>query len=167
MGLGTETQAPLGSVLGRGLGLAVWRQPEGLGSGVLWAGEPNARGRGMERHRQGNREGGLGLQEKQGAIVGEGEKRRGRLPHNSFSLHTHTWTLWCRLQVERSLAQATGDRVPLVQAMGGWAPLVWAKGSRGLSTTWCLLHDLQVSGTNHRSHLRNHREAWPANSRGL
>ena len=35
----------------------------------------------------------------------------------------------------------------LVQAMGGWAPLVWTKGSRGLSETWCFLCDLQATGT--------------------
>ena len=40
------------------------------------------------------------------------------------------------------LAQATGDRATLVLAMGGQAPLVWAKGSEGLSTTRHLLCDL-------------------------
>ena len=30
---------------------------------------------------------------------------------------------------------------------GGWAPLVWAKGSGGLSAMQHLLHDLQVVGT--------------------
>ena len=38
-GLGAETQAS--SVLGRELGLAVWRQPERLRSGAPWAGERN------------------------------------------------------------------------------------------------------------------------------
>ena len=36
-GPGTETQAPE-AVLGRRLGLAVWRQPTGWKLGVLWAG---------------------------------------------------------------------------------------------------------------------------------
>ena len=38
--LGTETQA-LEITSRRGLGLAVWRQPEGLRSSVPWAGEWN------------------------------------------------------------------------------------------------------------------------------
>ena len=33
-------------VPGRGLGLAVWRRPEGLGSSVPWAGEQNATAKG-------------------------------------------------------------------------------------------------------------------------
>ena len=36
-----------------------------------------------------------------------------------------------------------------MQATGGQAPLVWAKGIRGLSRTWYLLQDLQVAGTEH------------------
>ena len=32
---------------------------------------------------------------------------------------------------EKPLAQATGDRVLLVQAMGSWETLLWAKGSGG------------------------------------
>ena len=40
-GLGTETQT-LKVASGRGLALAVWRQPEGLCSGVPWAGEQSA-----------------------------------------------------------------------------------------------------------------------------
>ena len=39
-----------------------------------------------------------------------------------------------------------GDQVFLVQAMGDQEPLVWTKGSMGLSATWCLLRDLQVAG---------------------
>lgn len=67
------------SVLGRGLGLAVWGQPERLRSVVRWAGKHCAVGWGVERHDRGNLGGHLGPQEKQGAIVGEGE-RRGRPP---------------------------------------------------------------------------------------
>ena len=48
---------------------------------------------------------------------------------------------------EKPLSWAMGDWVLLVQAMGGQAPLLWAKGIRGLSATWCLLHNLQVAGT--------------------
>ena len=55
------------------LSLAVWRQPEGLGSSVPQAGEKNTTA-------EETLGGGLGQQEKQGAIVGEGERRRGGLP---------------------------------------------------------------------------------------
>ena len=55
----------------------------------------------------------------------------------------------------------------LVWAMGGQAPFVWAKGSGGLSATWCLLHDLKVPGMDLGSHLRDQREAWPQNTQGL
>ena len=46
----------------------------------------------------------------------------------------------------------------LVQATGGLAPLVWAKGSRRLSATWGLLCDLQVAGMDIDSLLRGQRE---------
>ena len=39
---------------------------------------------------------------------------------------------------EKPLAWATGDWAFLVQATGGRALLVWAKGSGGLSVMWCL-----------------------------
>lgn len=39
-----------------------------------------------------------------------------------------------------------GDWLLLVQAAGGWAPLVWA-GDGGLKGMWCLLCDIQVAGT--------------------
>ena len=64
------------------------------------------------------------------------------------------------------LAQATGDKVPLAWATGDRVPFVWAKGSRGLSVMQHLLHDLQVVGTNHNSHLRHQRWTWPANRYG-
>ena len=57
--------------------------------------------------------------------------------------------------------------MPLVQATGGQAPLVWAKVSRGLSMMALLLCDLQVVETNHSSHLRNQKGAWPGITRGL
>ena len=44
---------------------------------------------------------------------------------------------------EKALAEAIGDQVLLVSTTGGWAPLVWAEGSEGLSVTWCLLCDLR------------------------
>ena len=49
-------------------------------------------------------------------------------------------------------------RPPLVQATGGQAPLVWAKKGRGLSSIWCLLHDLQVAGMGRGGRLRGQRE---------
>ena len=44
-------------------------------------------GQGVECHSQGNPGGGLGQQEKQGAIVGEGKRRKGRPPQEFLSLH--------------------------------------------------------------------------------
>ena len=55
----------------------------------------------------------------------------------------------------------------LVQATSSQAPLVWAKSIRGLSATCCLLRNLQVAGTDHRSHLKGQREAWLATTGGL
>ena len=46
---------------------------------------------------------------------------------------------------EKPHALAMGDWALLVQVMSGQAPLVWAKGSRGLSATRCLLRDLHVA----------------------
>ena len=67
----------------------------------------------------------------------------------------------------RPIAQAMGDLAPLVWDTGVQAPLMRPKGSRGLSTTWCLLNDLQAVRTNNSSHLRNQRESWHATTRGL
>ena len=60
------------SVLGRGLGLAVWRQPEGLGSRVPWAGEKNAIAKGTQEEAWAYRT--------SKAIVGKVERRRDRPP---------------------------------------------------------------------------------------
>ena len=54
---------------------------------------------------------------------------------------------------------AMGDQVLLVEAIGGWKPLVWAKGSMGLSAMWCLLRDLQAAGMDQGGRLRGQREA--------
>ena len=105
--------------------------------------------------------GGLGLQEKQGAIVGGGERRKDSCHRNIFYLLT------LGLSESRApLVQARAGVVPLVRATGGWAPLVWAKGSRRLSETLCLLHDSQAAETNHSSHLRHHRWLCPTTTRG-
>ena len=55
---------------------------------------------------------------------------------------------------KKPLSWAMGDWVLLVQAMGGQVPLLWAKGIRGLSVMWCLLHNIQVAGTECSGHLR-------------
>ena len=87
------------SVPGRGLGLAVRGQLKDLGSGVPWPGEQCAMGWGGERHSRGNPGGGLSLQEKKGAIVREGERRR-VLTYESFCAGTgsqRVGQLWHRL----------------------------------------------------------------------
>ena len=63
-----------------------------------------------------------------------------------------------RLWVVRSLLLIYG-REGTCASTGGQAPIVWAKGIRGLSATWCLLHNLQVSGTDCGCCLRCQREA--------
>ena len=60
-----------------------------------------------------------------------------------------------------------GDWALLVQAIGGLAPVVWAKGIRGLSVMCCLLHILEVAGTDSSGRLRGQREAWLATTGGL
>ena len=70
----------LRSVPGRGLGLAVWRQPKGLRSSAPWVGELYSMGWGVEHHGRGNPGEGPDLQERQHTIVGKVERKRGRLP---------------------------------------------------------------------------------------
>lgn len=55
----------------------------------------------------------------------------------------------------------------LVQATGGQAPTVWAKGIRGLSATWCLLHNPRVAGIDCSGHLRGQKEVWLTTIGGL
>lgn len=57
--------------------------------------------------------------------------------------------------------------VPLVQATGGRAPLVWAKGSGRLSMMQHLLSDIQAVRANHRRNLRHQRWASHATTGGL
>ena len=100
----------------------------------------------MECHGRGNLGRGLGRQEKRGAIVGEGERRRGRPPQESLctcmrGLSEGGAPLVQATRGKKPLAQATGDQGLLVRAMGGLAPLVWAKGREGINATWCLLCD--------------------------
>ena len=87
-------------------------------------------------------EGGLGPQEKQDTIVGEGKRRRVD-HHRNLPVHVHRGSYMVQPRGgKKPLALATGDWVLLMKAMGGQAPLAWAKGIRGLSVTWCLLCDL-------------------------
>ena len=115
---------------------------------------------------------------------GTGEKaqtrRRGKVPllgrgrwmamGNSLHQNVHSseagW-LWSGYGRRKASCSFVGDWALLVQATGGQAPLVWAKGIRGLSATWCLLHELQGTGTDCGSHLRGQREAQFATSGGL
>ena len=57
-----------------------------------WVGEQCAMDWGMEHHSGGNQGKGLGLQESQGTIVGEGKRRRGQTTIG-ISLCTHTRAL--------------------------------------------------------------------------
>ena len=68
---------------------------------------------------------------------------------------------------ETPLVQATSDKTPLVWATRGGATPVWPKVGGRLSMAWHLLHDLQVAGANHSSHLRHQMWALPATTRGL
>ena len=72
------------------------------------------------------------------------------------------------LEDRSAMAQAKGRKKPLAHLEQGYqAPLVWAKGIRGLSAMWCLLHKLQVAGTDCCGHLRGRREAWLDTTGGL
>ena len=138
-----------------------------------WVGEWCAKGWGVEYYSRGNKGGGLGPQEKQGTTVGEGDEEEETAI--GIFLCTHACSRLSeggvpRVQAmggEKPLAWAMGDWAILVQATSGWEPLVWANGSGGLNAMWCLLHDLQVAGTDHGGHLRGQREVWPATTGGL
>ena len=102
------------SVPGRGLGLAVWRQPEGLGSSVPWTGVQNAISKGTQEEVWARRRGKMPLLGREGPI------------QEYLSL------CMCRLSEGKvPLVQPTGDQVPLVQATGGQEPLVWARAAGG------------------------------------
>ena len=60
---------------------------------------------------------------------------------------------------KKPLALAMRDWALLLQAMGGREPVVWAKGSMGLSAMWCLLCDLQAAGMDCGGRLGGQREA--------
>ena len=76
------------SVPGRRLWLAVWRQPERLGSGVLWIGERSTTAEKVWEKAWAH----YFWEEKQGAIAGEDDKGRGRTAIGiSFSVHAWGW----------------------------------------------------------------------------
>ena len=101
---------------------------------------------GAECQSQGNLGGVLGLQEKQGATVGEAERRRGGQPQESHSLCMHRSS-----ECEEALVQATAGERPLPQSMGNWAPLAWST----------------VAEKNQSSHLRNQIEVWFTTTKAL
>ena len=78
-GLGTETQTPEVSS-GERTRVSCEGTVCGAKEQCTTGGGVGCYGRGVECHGRGNPGGGLGPQEKQGAIAGEGERRRGRLP---------------------------------------------------------------------------------------
>ena len=117
-GLGAETLAP--EISSSRLGLAVWRQPEGPGSGRPQPREP------------GRRPGPTG--EPRCCCWG-GREKEGR-PAIGISLHMCGLSegkapLAWATDGERPLAWATGDQMPLIQDTGGQAPFVRANGSGG------------------------------------
>jgi len=103
--------------------VAVWRQPEKLGS------------RKPQQWERGRRSGPTGE-----ARPPLSRRARGRPPEESPSLHKH------RLSEGRApLAQAMGGEVPLARAIGGQAPLVWlrAAGSQAQRSTSCVIYKRQ------------------------
>ena len=99
-------------MLGRGLGAGIQALEVSSGERTrvgCVARECCTKGWGVEFHSQENPGGGLGLQEKQGVIVGKGKRRRGGLLYEYLSLCTH------RLSEDG----ATGGEAPLVWAIGG------------------------------------------------
>ena len=54
-----------------------------------------------------------------------------------------------------------------VQATSGQAPMVWAKGIRGLSAMWLPLAQSTGGRDRLQGHVRGQREAWLATTGGL
>ena len=125
--------------------MAVWGQSEGLRSGVPRAGEWNAVEEGTQEKVRAHRRSNTPLL---GRARGGGVDCHKNLPARRCTGSQRAGHLWCKLWVTRSyLLGLVGDWALLVQASGGRAPLVWAKGSGGLGMTWYLLHNLQASET--------------------
>ena len=81
-----------------------------------------------------------------GRARGKGADCHSYLPAYIYTGSQRVGHLWCRLWVWRGHLLRLRE-IRRFLCRGGWAPLVWAKGSGGLSSTWRFLHDLQASGT--------------------
>jgi len=125
---------------------------------VLWAEEWNTTAEGTQKEVWAHRSQVLLL----GRVRGGGADHHRNLSVSALA-HRGQGASGSPMGGEKPLAQATGDRVLLVQAMGSWETLLWAKGSGGggVSTMWCLLCDVQAAGMDHFSCLRGQREEWP------
>ena len=106
-------------------------------------------GGGVEHHSRGNLGGSLGPQEKQGAIAGEGESRRGRPPQESPCICSGSQgagLLWCRLRVARSHFLGLREvSCYLCRLQVAGHLLCGLRAVGGISAMWYLLHDLQGS----------------------
>ena len=117
-------------VLGRGLGLAEWGQPEGVRSSVPWVGEQYTTGWGGEHHGRGNPGEVLGLQERQ--VRGRGAYCHRKLP---VPERVHA----CRFWGWGGVGVGGGGGVALVQAPGGEKPLAHlGETGRFLCSYWWL-----------------------------
>ena len=130
----------------------------GWGSSVLWAGEWNAMAEGTWEKVQAHRRSKVPLL---GWVRGEGEDHHRNLFPCVCSNSQRAGNLWHRLHVARATCSIYGR---LGTLRGLRAVCVWGGA---LSATQCILHDLQAVETNHSSHFRNQREAWPATTRSL
>ena len=128
-------------------------QPEGLKSSVSWEEMWCVMGWGVKCHGKGNPGEGLGPQEKQG---GRREEEGWTAIGISLRTRAHRLRGWGASSTGYRWGEATctgyGRPGPSGSGYGGQEPLVWAKGSMALSSTWCFLSDLQAAGTDHGGH---------------
>ena len=92
--------------------------------------------------------------------------------HRNLPAHAHSGCqrvghLWSRLQVVISHLLLLWEIGHFLCSLWVTRKLEWAKGTVGLSVTWCFLHDLQAAGTDCCDGLRGQREVWPATTGGL
>ena len=91
----------------------------------------------VEHHGRGNLGEGLDPQEKQGSIVGEGKRKRGRhrnLPVHAYAGSQRAGHLWCGLWVVKShllRLWETGHFLCKLWVAGGHEPLVRLRAARG------------------------------------
>ena len=94
---------------------------------------------------------GGGWQEEEGwSTIGNSQLWSVHMPAGSQRVE---W-LCSRLWAAKIFCSFRRDWALLVQATSSQSPLVWAKGIRWLSVSWCLFHDLQVTGTDHSGCLK-------------